>query len=668
MESGAITRVIHSVPPALRPEPAFDSLFRLSPDTVTIADCTGADGVADLSEARVVYVNPAFTELTGYRPEEVAGLAPGFLPGIDPSRRELARMRRALGLGQAVRTELRGYAKDGREYWSDLTISPFQDAAGGRRLLLAIQRDITARRLELDTRRLELDALREANNRLQEAIDSVSQAITLWDPRGRLLLHNKRFRDLFAPNAHLIRPGVRFERLLRANVEAGLYGIEGEAEEWVQARLRCRRDCGVERDLTVTFADGRHFRVSEQKTPRGYMVAAWVDVTEIRRVEQRLRDAIESVNEGFVLWDAEQRLVLCNSRYRDLSPADSGDACPAPYGVRLEGEYEQELPDGRWLLGSYRRTSEGGIVGIRTDITLLKQQELKLKTSEESLRVHVAELEEARSRLEAQTGALSELASRYLTARDNAEEASRIKSQFLAMMSHELRTPLNAIIGFSEMIETQALGPVGVRRYVEYARDVHNSGRHLLELINDILDMSKIEAGKYVLHRTEVDVQAVVRRCARMVRLRADEAGIEIVEPGDGGMPPGGATVLADERALNQILLNLLSNAIKFTDRGGSVTVSTEIVAGEMHVAVSDTGIGIAPEDLGRVGTPFEQIDNRHTRRHAGTGLGLALTRSLTEMHGGRIDIRSELGVGTRVCVILPLSGLPSPGSASHQG
>ncbi|UEM19380.1 PAS-domain containing protein [Skermanella mucosa] len=542
---------MNPVPTALRPEPAFDSLFRHSPDTVTIADWTLADGAADLSGARVVYVNPAFTELTGYRPEEIAGLTPGFLPGIDPSRRELARICRALGLGQAVRAEIRGYAKDGREYWSDVTISPFQDATDGRRLVLAVQRDITAHRLELDARRLELNALREANNRLQEAVDSVSQAITLWDPRGRLLLHNKRFRDLFAPTADLIRPGVRFERLLRANVEAGVYRIEGDAEEWMEARLRCRGECGTGTDLTVAFTDGRHFRVSEQKTPRGHMVAAWVDVTEIKRVEQRLRDAIESVNEGFVLWDADQRLVLCNSRYKDLSPSDSGEACLAPQGVRLEGEHEQELPDGRWLLGSYRRTSEGGIVGIRTDITLLKQQELKLKTSEESLRVHVAELEEARSRLEAQTCALSELASRYLTARDNAEEASRIKSQFLAMMSHELRTPLNAIIGFSEMIETQALGPVGVQRYVEYARDVHTSGRHLLELINDILDMSKIEAGKYVLHRTEVDVSAVVRRCTRMVRLRADEAGIEIVETGDGGTPPDGVTVLADERALN---------------------------------------------------------------------------------------------------------------------
>ncbi|WP_211103823.1 PAS domain-containing sensor histidine kinase [Skermanella pratensis] len=652
----------------MRPEPAFDALFRLSPDTVTIADWTGADGGADLSAARIVYVNPAFTELTGYRPEEIAGLTPGILPGIDPPRRELVRIRRTLGLGQAVRTEIRGYAKDGREYWSDLTISPFQDAAGGRRLLLAVQRDVTARRLELDARRLERDALREANNRLQEAIDSVSQAITLWNPEGRLLLHNKRFAELFAPNAHMVRPGVRFERLLRANVEAGVYRIEGDAEEWVEARLQCRGECGIGTDLTVAFADGRHFRVSEQKTPRGHMVAAWVDVTEIRRIEQRLRDAIESVNEGFVLWDADQRLVLCNSRYKDLSPADSGEACLAPQAVRLEGEYEQELPDGRWLLGSYRRTSEGGIVGIRTDITLRKQQELKLKTSEESLRVHVAELEEARSRLEAQTCALSELASRYLTARDNAEEASRIKSQFLAMMSHELRTPLNAIIGFSEMIETQALGPVGVQRYVEYARDVHTSGRHLLELINDILDMSKIEAGKYVLHRTEVDISVVVRRCARMVRLRADEAGIDVVEDDSAAMPPGGVTVCADERALNQILLNLLSNAIKFTDRGGRVTISTEVVADEMHLAVTDTGIGIAPDDLDRVGTPFEQIDNRHTRRHAGTGLGLALTRSLTEMHGGRIDIRSELGVGTRVCVILPLSVLPQFGDAVRQG
>ena len=616
---------------------------------MTIADCTGADGVADLSEARVVYVNPAFTELTGYRPEEIAGLAPGFLPGIYPPRRELARIRRALGLGQAVRAELRGYAKDGREYWSDLTISPFQDVAGGRRLLLAVQRDVTVRRLELDARRLELDALREANNRLQEAIDSVSQAITLWDPRGRLLLHNKRFRDLFAPNAHLIRPGVRFERLLRANVEAGLYGIEGEAEEWVQARLRCRGDSGVERDLTVTFADGRHFRVSEQKTPRGYMVAAWVDVTEIRRVEQRLRDAIESVSEGFVLWDAEQRLVLCNSRYRDLSPAGTGDACPAPDGVRLEGEYEQELPDGRWLLGSYRRTSEGGIVGIRTDITLLKQQELKLKTSEESLRVHVAELEEARSRLEAQTGALSELASRYLTARDNAEEASRIKSQFLAMMSHELRTPLNAIIGFSELMMRELFGAMPAR-YREYAENIHSSGRHLLDLINDLLDMARIEAGKLELHEEEVSLVDLVGEAVRLTHQgenpEPDRLSIDL--------PAAAPFIRGDRRCLLRVLVNIIGNAVKFTPEGGRIRIA--VIAGStgLRIQIADTGIGIPSDRLSDLCEPFTQVEGSMARRHGGSGVGLFISRALVEKHGGRLGIVSALGSGTTVAIDLP--------------
>jgi PAS domain S-box-containing protein len=665
MESETVRRPIQENLAGTRPDATYEALFRRSRDCVTVIDCTGPDGAPNASSARTVYVNPAFTELTGYKLGDIASRPAEILDGTGSDRRELARIRRAIAYGRSARAEIQGFARDGCGYWAELSISPIDGQIGGsiggmpggRHLFLVIQRDITERRQEVEI-------LRDSNRRLQEAIDSVSQAITLWDAEDRLLLHNRPFTELFAATAHLIRPGARFERLLRANVQAGVYRIDGDPEEWMRARLDWRRGKAWDGDQTLTLADGRRFRVSEHQTSSGHLVAAWIDVTEIKRVEQRLMDAIESVNEGFVLWDADQKLVLCNSRYRALSA--EGGQHPAPalvppvpvpgggvFGLDggLDGGHEEELPDGRWLLGSYRRTSEGGVVGIKTDITLLKRQELRLKANEESLRVHVAELEEARGRLEAQTAALSQLASRYLTARDNAEEANRIKSQFLAMMSHELRTPLNAIIGFSEMIETQALGPVGVTRYVEYARDVHTSGRHLLELINDILDMSKVEAGKYVLHRTEVEPRRAIRHCVRMVRLRADEAAIDLIEEVPAALP----MLWADERALNQILLNLLSNAIKFTNRGGRVTISAELVGPELRLMVSDTGIGIAAEDMERVGTPFEQIDNSHTRKHAGTGLGLALTRSLTELHGGRLEIKSELGVGTRIAVVLPL-------------
>jgi two-component system cell cycle sensor histidine kinase PleC len=201
------------------------------------------------------------------------------------------------------------------------------------------------------------------------------------------------------------------------------------------------------------------------------------------------------------------------------------------------------------------------------------------------------------------------------------------------------------------MIETQALGPVGVPKYVEYAGDVSASGRHLLELINNILEMSKIEAGKYVIRREPLDIAEIIRYCLRMVRLRADEAGIALVEHIAADLP----TISADERALRQILLNLLSNAIKFTDKGGTVTVMAMADAKTLNVVVGDTGIGIAPDDLARIGRPFEQIDNRHSRRYDGTGLGLALTRSLIELHGGRMTIESEEQVGTRITMILPL-------------
>jgi two-component system cell cycle sensor histidine kinase PleC len=321
-------------------------------------------------------------------------------------------------------------------------------------------------------------------------------------------------------------------------------------------------------------------------------------------------------------------------------------------GRRCLTKFRLRHRDGRWLWFESMATridrAGGGVAGADPDdgaSILISSREITERVRYEQ------ELRDASDRLAAQAAELRTLAVDLDAARRVAEQASRGKSQFLAMMSHELRTPLNAIIGFSEMIETQALGPVGVPKYVEYAGDVSASGRHLLELINNILEMSKIEAGKYVIRREPLDIAEIIRYCLRMVRLRADEAGIALVEHIAADLP----TISADERALRQILLNLLSNAIKFTDKGGTVTVMAMADAKTLNVVVGDTGIGIAPDDLARIGRPFEQIDNRHSRRYDGTGLGLALTRSLIELHGGRMTIESEVQVGTRITMILPL-------------
>jgi two-component system cell cycle sensor histidine kinase PleC len=235
-------------------------------------------------------------------------------------------------------------------------------------------------------------------------------------------------------------------------------------------------------------------------------------------------------------------------------------------------------------------------------------------------------------------------------AKDAAERAYAARTQFLANMSHELRTPLNAIIGFSEMMQRQLLGPIGNDRYNEYISGIRESGEHLLDLISDILDMAKIEAGKYELALEELNVAKTVRLSVHMMEGRALDAQVRV----KAETVSDGLTIVADRRAVLQILLNLLSNAVKFTNPGGSVTV--ECLEREDHIIlkVQDTGIGIPANKLKSVTRPFEQVSSHYTREHDGTGLGLAITKELAELHGGSLHIDSVVGVGTTVAVRLP--------------
>ena len=239
-------------------------------------------------------------------------------------------------------------------------------------------------------------------------------------------------------------------------------------------------------------------------------------------------------------------------------------------------------------------------------------------------------------------------------ARDQATAASRSKSEFLANMSHELRTPLNAIIGFSEALERELFGPVGNPRYREYAEDIHDSGVHLLSLINDILDLSKIEAGHFKLHEDETDLDHIVAAATRIVRHRAQQANIAI----ECRLPEPALMIVADERALKQVLINLVSNAVKFSPDGSLVVVEAQVTAHSLRISVADKGVGIAPEDIPRALTPFTQLDGSLSRTHEGTGLGLPLAKHLTELHDGSLSIESEVDAGTTVYVDLPLSRL----------
>jgi two-component system cell cycle sensor histidine kinase PleC len=282
------------------------------------------------------------------------------------------------------------------------------------------------------------------------------------------------------------------------------------------------------------------------------------------------------------------------------------------------------------LIECFAVTSRGRYLGIVTGEALLRSKVALLQAREEEL-------------------------SRALAA---ANAASRAKSNFLALMSHELRTPLNAIIGFSEVLGGEMFGPLGADRYREYAKDIHGAGRHLLALINDILDLSKAEAGKFELHCEAVAPDVMIAECLKLMRGRAASAGLNLTAAGTMTLP----CLFADRLRLKQILLNLLSNAIKFTPAGGTIRVDARHDAlGRMLVTVSDTGIGIAPEMIAVALEPFRQIASPFARNAEGTGLGLSLAKMLMENHGGALWIESTPHLGTHVHLQFPASRVIGP-------
>ena len=269
----------------------------------------------------------------------------------------------------------------------------------------------------------------------------------------------------------------------------------------------------------------------------------------------------------------------------------------------------------------------------------------------ETLKRNVGELEWSRNRLVQQATQLRKHAHEATLERQKAETANLAKSTFLANMSHELRTPLSAIIGFSEMMQREALGPVGSTRYRAYADDINRSGEHLLALVNDLLDLSKIEAGKMELNEDLVDVGQLIADCVALLRDTAARAEIELAVDGSPRLPP----LYADERKLKQILINLLSNAIKFTPAGGAIEIATIVTASRaLQISVRDSGVGIRPEDIAKVFEPFGQLRDAITSQQPGTGLGLPLSRKLAELHGGTLEIESTAGRGTTVLLSLP--------------
>ncbi|MCH7864311.1 MAG: PAS domain-containing protein [Proteobacteria bacterium] len=452
----------------------------------------------------------------GLEPQAVSPTLEGFLDRVHPEDRNM--------VSQAVEKCMQGKEPYSIEYrivhpdgstWFVYELGTWSPGAMGRpaRIGGTIQ-DVT------DRKRTESNI-----RRLAAAIEGLSENFALYGPDDRLVICNKGYRDLNEPVAETTKPGIPFERHTRALVEKGLI-IEavGREEEWIQERLKEHRNPGG--PFEVTRQNGKCFLVHEQRMADGSTATIATDITERKRTEEELRQAL----------------------------------------VR-------------------------------------------------------------------------------------AEEANQAKSSFLATMSHELRTPLNSIIGFSETLKTQMFGPLGNQRYQEYAEDINFSGLHLLDVITDILDISKIEAGELIVAEEEVDLLFLVEASIKMLREQAEEQGITLSRLFPNDCPK----LHADPRHIKQIVLNLVSNAVKFTPPKGKI--SLEVTVDDEHavlLVIKDNGIGIDEKNIAKVLEPFGQIGDVYSRAHEGTGLGLPLAKSLVEIHGGTLELASTFGEGTTVTVRFP--------------
>ncbi len=521
---------------------------------------------------------------------------------------------------------------------------------------------------------------------IEQRFEDFAHASSDWFWEMDENLRFSHFSDRFTPVT-----GVPQDTLLgKTREETPIPGVDPEA--WCQhlADLAAHRDF---RDFQHPRRrqDGRVVHLSINGKAifgadgrfRGYR-GSGRDITHQIEAQQELQDSRSALAEAQALakignwhWSIpENRLISCSPEYarihgvgpdeihalmeeqleKVIHPGDRERVAAAferfdEAGCDFEIEYRIVRPDGEIRhvleLGRVVKDADGRATaqrGVVQDITERQRAEENVRRARDDLELRVEE----------RTRELKQRESALLLAKEQAEIANRAKSEFLANMSHELRTPLSAIIGFAEILLDERLRPDEPAQAEDYVKDIHNSGQHLLNLINDILDLSKIEAGVARLNEAEIDLHCTVASCLRLMAPRAMTGELEMTS--DLPAPPL-PLLFADPRMLKQILTNLLSNAVKFTPPGGRITVSAWLDrAGGYVLQIADSGIGIAAEDIPKAFARFEQIEGRHNRRFEGTGLGLPLVKALIELHGGRLRLESEVGIGTTVQVHFPES------------
>lgn len=542
---------------------------------------------------------------------------------------------------------------DREPLWFRISGKPVFDVTGQFHGYRGTGTNITARKLAENAQHLSEARAVQAEHVLTDAIESLSDGFILMDADRRFIMCNSRYRMMFPAVADLLVPGTSYETICHhfANTRQLPEGVDRDV--WLAKRLASVEE---ERVQEERLADGRWIRIRQFLTRDGGVVGLRTDITEAKHQEQ-----------------------ILGRRKQELLEAQK---------IARMGHWRLDLVSGdtEWSEGLY------GIMGTSSDEYRPTAEDLVARIDEEDRDEVIRRFNEARhsgsimhwefriwnhrgrllnvqveGRCEYGDGGLPvslfgicrdvseerEAETALRVAKDAAEVASRTKSEFLANMSHELRTPLNAIIGFSDLLRLEMFGPLG-ERYRDYAEDIHHSGAHLLALINDLLDISRIEAGKVELHEEVIPLNELIDEAIRLSGSASSKSHHRL----DLRIPSPVPMVMGDRRCLTQVLINLIGNAMKFTPDDGRIAVAASISATAVEIAVTDTGIGIPTKRIKDLAQPFTQIEGALSKRYGGSGMGLFITKAMIEQHGGSLRIDSRLGEGTRVTIYLPLKRL----------
>lgn len=485
---------------------------------------------------------------------------------------------------------------------------------------------------------------------LDTILANMAEGVAVYDADLRLVIYNRRYIELFDYPPELVQVGARYETIVRFNVSRSELS-EDAREAYIKTRVDEARDYGVERMREYRRPNGTVIAISRGPIPGGGFINTYTEITERKRIEEEatrraelLTATLENMADGVRVFDKDLKLIACNSKSLEMFgyPPELG-RIGTPYADYIafntrRGDYARahDLQSPETRMDRARRGADSGSEYVSPAGRIIQKHRAPMPGGG-----FVSTYHDVTARKQAQQ--------MLFDTKERAEAANRAKSEFLANMSHELRTPLNAIIGFSQIMTQETLGPLGNPAYQEYANHIQESGQHLLAIINDILDLSKVEAGKTTLTESEVDLASTAKSCLRLVEDRAAAGKVTLRADIPAQLP----LIRADERLIRQIMLNLLSNGVKFTPAGGSVSMTITVDSG-LILAVADTGIGIADADMPKALTPFMQLDNSLSRKFEGTGLGLPLVASFVRLHGGTMSLRSKPGEGTTVTIWLP--------------